>query len=55
MDTLREDVHMKLNHILRDLKDFQKTIIHLRREEKKVREERLSRWLLLEKRGSSPK
>lgn len=53
METLKEEVKAKLNHILHDIKDLQKTIIHLKQEEKKVGEERVSNWLLLGKEISS--
>jgi hypothetical protein len=53
METLREKVNAKLSHILHDIKDLQKTIIHLRQEEGKAREDRISRWLLLGKEVSS--
>jgi len=49
METLREKVNAKLSHILHDIKDLQKTIIHVKREEKKPGQERVARWLLLGK------
>ncbi len=49
METLREEVNAKISHILHDIKDLQKTIIHLRQEEKKAGEEQVSRWLFLGK------
>lgn len=49
METLREEVNAKLSHILHDIKDLQKTIFHLRQEEKMAGEERISKWLTLGK------
>jgi len=53
METLSEEISAKLIHILRDIRDLQKTIIYLRQEKKKVGEERVSKWLLLGKEISS--
>ncbi len=49
METLREEVNAKLSHILRDIKELQKTIIHIRQEERRGGEERISKWLTLGK------
>ena len=48
METLKE-VNIKLSHILHDIKDLQKAIIHLGQEEKKTGEAPVSRWLSLGK------
>jgi hypothetical protein len=53
METLSEEISAKLIHILRDIRDLQKTIIYHRKEKKKVGEERVSKWLLLGKEISS--
>lgn len=53
METLKEEVNKKLIHILHDIKDLQKTIIHLKQGEKSDGEERTSKWLLLGKEISS--
>ncbi len=49
METLREEVNAKLSHILHDIKDLQKAIIHLKQEGKKTGEEHIARWLLFGK------
>lgn len=49
METLREEVNVKLSHILHDIKDLQKTIFHFRQEEKRAAEEHVSKWLTLGK------
>ncbi len=49
MKRLKEEVDIKLNHILHDIKDLQKTIIHFRHKEKRAGEESISRWQLLGK------
>ena len=53
METLSEEISAKFIHILRDIRELQKTIIYLRQEKKKVGEERVSKWLLLGKEISS--
>ncbi|OGW03337.1 MAG: hypothetical protein A2889_11060 [Nitrospinae bacterium RIFCSPLOWO2_01_FULL_39_10] len=52
METLKDEVCSKLNHILHDIKELQKTVIHLKQEEKKA-EERVSNWVSLGKEISS--
>jgi len=52
METLKDEVYSKLSHILHDIKELQKTVIHLKREEKKD-EERVSNWVRLGKEISS--
>jgi len=52
METLKDEVCSKLNHILHDIKELQKTVIHLKQEEKKA-EERVSNWVRLGKEISS--
>ena len=49
METLRKEVNAKLSHILQDIKALQKTVIHLRQEEKKTGNDCVARWLLLGK------
>ena len=49
METLREEVNTKLSHILHDIKDLQKTIFHLRREEKGLEKSAFQNGLLWEK------
>ena len=49
MESLWEDVNATLWLILHDIKDLQKTIFHLRQEEKRAGEERIAKWLTLGK------
>lgn len=49
MENLREDIDIKLSHILHDIKELQKTIIHMKFQEKGVCEVRFSKWELLGK------
>lgn len=53
MEILNEEINAKLNHILHDIRDLQKTIIRLRQGDKKLVSERISKWLLLGKEISS--
>lgn len=53
METLKDEVYSKLSHILHDIKELQKTVIHLKQEEKKAEEERVSNWVSIGKEISS--
>jgi hypothetical protein len=47
MQVSKEELELKLGHILHDMKDLQKAIIRIRLEEKEDREHRRSEWELL--------
>ena len=47
METLKEEVNKKLSHIFHDIKDLQKTVIHLREKRIKTEEAQVSNWLRL--------
>jgi len=53
METLKDEVYSKLSHILHDIKELQKTVIHLKQEENKAEKERVSNWVRLGKEISS--
>lgn len=53
MEISKEYIDVKLSHILHDIKDLQKAIIHMKFQEKGVCEVRLSKWELLGKEISS--
>ncbi len=53
METLKEKINTKLNYILNEIKDLQKTIVHLNPEKKKIGKKRILRWLVLGERVSS--
>jgi hypothetical protein len=44
MGTLRKEVNTKLNNLLRDVKDIQKSIILLKQEKKKSAKAKASKW-----------
>lgn len=47
METLKEEVNKKLSHILHDIKDLQRTVIHLREGTKRSEDTKVSSWLRL--------
>ena len=49
MDVSKEELELKLGHILHDMKDLQKAIIRMKLEEKEDREHRRSQWEVLGK------
>lgn len=53
MEISKEEIDVKLGHILHDIKDVQKAIIRMKLEEKGKREDRLSKWKLLGEKVSS--
>lgn len=53
MEISKEEIDVKLVHILHDIKDVQKAIIRMKLEEKGKREDRLSKWKLLVEKVSS--
>jgi hypothetical protein len=53
MGTLKKEVNSKLNHLLRDVKDIQKSIILLNQEDKKSTKAKFSKWATLGKKISA--
>lgn len=53
METLKEEVNKKLSHIFHDIKDLQRTVIHLREGQRKAEDAKVSNWLRLGKDVSS--
>jgi hypothetical protein len=53
MGSLRKEVDTKLNHLLRNVKDIQKSIILLNQENKKSAKTKTSKWAALGKKISA--
>ena len=47
METSNEEFQVKLGHILHDIKDLQRAIIHMKLKEEEDHEPRRARWELL--------
>jgi hypothetical protein len=53
VETSKEELEVKLGHILHDIKDLQRAIIRIKLEDKEDREHTRSKWELLGKEISS--
>ena len=53
MGTIRKEVNTKINHLLRDVKDIQKSIILLNQENKKTVKAKNIKWATLGKKISA--
>lgn len=45
MESLEEEMEAKLSHMLRDIKELQKVLMHLRQGKKGGQEDLISQWL----------